>query len=249
MKKFLLPGFLVIFLSACTMGTPAPTAVSVVETVGTEKTLPPAIEADTPTPTLTATATIPPTPTPPPLYFTDDFDTSLDYWQFLQTGGLSLPVTSIENGSLRVDIPSEDTWSIGVHNAHSYTDVFVRAKFAASPSGSVGLICRYDETLGWFEFNLASNGTYSLLFGQWLAEGIAQYQPILTDPSRTSGLNGEIGLFCEGNFLRLYADGVLLRNLDVTNYGLTGGRVGITASSFADIPMVALFDWVQVSDQ
>jgi hypothetical protein len=63
------------------------------------------------------------------------------------------------------------------------------------------------------------------------------------------GVNGEIGLFCEDNFLRLYANGTLIRNLEVTNYGLTEGYIGITVSSFADAPMTGVFEWVKVDSQ
>jgi hypothetical protein len=41
----------------------------------------------------------------------------------------------------------------------------------------------------------------------------------------------------------------MIRRVEVTNYGLTEGKVGITASSFTDIPMSAIFEWVQVSQE
>ena len=125
----------------------------------------------------------------------------------------------------------------------------MRATVSANPSGSVGLICRYDESIGWFEYNVASDGTYSVLIGEWLTDGIVQYKPIANGDSRIGGVSGEIGLFCEDNFLRLYANGTLIRNLEVTNYGLTEGYIGITASSFADAPMTGVFEWVKVDSQ
>lgn len=249
MKKYLLPGFLIFFITACTMGTPSPTAVTVIEATATQDTLPPTPEAVTVTPEITATVTLPPTPEPPPSYFSDEFDTLSPYWNFLQTGGGNPPTQTVENGSLRVNISSADTWAVGIHNVHSYSNVFVRAAFSANPSGSVGLICRYDESIGWFEYNVASDGTYSVLIGEWLADGIVQYKPIASGDSRIGGLSGEIGLFCEDNFLRLYANGTLIRNLEVTNYGLTEGYIGITASSFADAPMTSVFEWVKVDSQ
>ena len=47
----------------------------------------------------------------------------------------------------------------------------------------MGLVCHYDEQDGWYEFNISNDGTYNLLYGQWLAEEIARYTPILNDTS------------------------------------------------------------------
>jgi hypothetical protein len=47
----------------------------------------------------------------------------------------------------------------------------------------------------------------------------------------------------------LYANGALLKRLDVTNYGLTEGNIGITAASYREAPMNVVFEWVQVSEE
>ena len=113
------------------------------------------------------------------------------------------------------------------------------------------MICNYSESNGWYEFNLASDGTYSVLLGQWLAEGIAQYTPIAIDTSeylKAGKLDYEIGLTCQDNTLLLHINGKLFRKLDVTRYGLTKGKIGINASSFEETPMIATFDWVKVEE-
>jgi hypothetical protein len=195
----------------------------------------------TPAPTLT--------PTPVPLFFTEEFNTDLGAWTSFQTGGAEAPTVHLENDFLRIDLSSPDTWYYAIHNAHVYSDVFISAKFLGTPSGSLGVICDYSESNGWYEFNLASDGTYSVLFGQWLAQGIAQYSPIATDTIeylRSGNLDYEIGLTCQENILFLYINGKLFRKLDVAHYGLTEGRIGISVSSFDEAPMIATFDWVKV---
>lgn len=252
MKKIILMGLLFL-ISACNIGIPSPTAEST-----SQPTLPPTPQADTATPnfspTETATITFTPSPEPPPLYFTDEFDSESSYWQFLQTGGANAPTTSFTNSALRVDISSPDTWLIGIHNANSYPNVFVRTKVTTTNHGSVGLVCRYDETNGWYEFNAASDGSYTVLIGQWLAPGVTKYIPI--DSGESSKLlegatDHQLGLFCQDNYLLLYVNDTLIRRVDVTNYGtnygLTEGMVGITAASFTDVPMSVVFDWVKVS--
>lgn len=192
-----------------------------------------------------------PTPKPTSLYFTEDFDAASPYWVFIQIGGAQPAATSVQNGALQIAASAPDTWLVGIHNAHTYSNVFVRAVVLLTPGGSAGLICRYSEKKGWYEFNAASDGTYSILLGQWLAPGVAKYIPIISDAS--SRLGGtqpiELGFFCRDGFLELYADNDLVRRYDATNYGLTEGNIGITASSFAEVPMTVVFEWVSVSDK
>jgi hypothetical protein len=150
-----------------------------------------------------------------------------------------------------VDLPAQDTWGLAANDIHSYPNVFVRSKVSAAPSGSAGLICRYSETDGWFEFNAASDGTYSVLLGRWLAPDVVKYIPVINDSSNalSGGLNAEIGLFCQDNYLQLFVDGVMIRRVEVTNYGLTEGGVGVTFSSLKDAPASVLFEWVSVSPE
>lgn len=242
-KQFLLIGFLA-FTAACNLASPTPQAESA-PTV----TLPPTLIVATATPTFIPTQTNTPVP---PRYFTDEFDSASPFWEFQQTGGLGSPQTLFANGALHIDIPSADTWSMGIHNANTYSNVFIRAKVSTSAAGSAGLICRYDESTGWFEFNIDSEGTYSLLLGRWLASGIAKYIPVASGENgqlQVGNVNTEIGLSCEDNLLSLYANGALLKRLDVTNYGLTEGNIGITAATYRESPMTVLFEWVQVSEE
>jgi hypothetical protein len=245
MKKLFLIGCLIL-ITACQSADSMPAPES------TPTSAPPS------TPELAAaTSTIPPAPTdtppptPIPYYFTDEFDFPSQHWEFFQTGGTSAPTTAFENGMLRIDIPSADTWWMGIHNAHAYADVFVRAKVSAGPSGAVGLVCRYSEAFGWYEFNVASDGTYSVLYGKWLAPEVATYIPLVTGGSNrlsTGGLDYELGLSCKDNFLVLYANDSLIRRVEVTNFGLIDGNIGVTAASFGEAQMTIVFDWVQVEE-
>ena len=169
-KLFLLIGCLAL-TSACQSASATPQAEST----------PIAAATQTPPPPATATMTFTPaptlTPTPVPLFFTEEFNTDLGAWASFQTGGAEAPTVNLENDLLRIDFPSPDTWYYAIHNAHEYSGVFVSAKFLGTPTGSIGVICDYSETNGWYEFNLASDGTYSVLFGQWLTRGNCPIHP------------------------------------------------------------------------
>jgi hypothetical protein len=200
----------------------------------------------TPSPTLTLVQ-----PTSVPMYFTEEFNLDMNAWVSFQTGGISTPTITLANDTLQVDISSAHTWYYAIHNSHDYKTVSLRTKFTGAPAGSVGLVCNYDET-GWFEFSVASDGTYSILLAEQLGEGIAHYTPLATDSSshlQPGNLTYEIGLTCQENTLLLYVNDILLRNFDVSQYGRTEGKVGLAVSSFNEIPMTASFDWFRVGQE
>ena len=237
-KSYLLLGSLILSV-ACNIPT---SRLTPVPTPGASIQTPPG-------PAQPATPAV--SPTPVPLYFTEEFNTDLGAWTFFQTGGETRPTATVENDKLRVDIASAHTWYFGIHNSNTYKDVSVDTKFTGTPSGSMGLICRYSES-GWYEFNIGSDGTYSLLLGRWLSDGIAQYLPIATDSSvylQPGNMDYEIKLTCQGNTVLLYINGKLFRKMDVSHYGLTEGKVGITASSFEDTPATMFFEWLKVSKE
>lgn len=244
MKKFLLGCFLLI--SSCNLRAQPPTA----ESIATETLLPTLAPA---TATLTFTPSPTPTsipPTPVPMYFTEEFNADMSAWVSFQTGGEAAPTVNLANDTLQVDISSANTWYYAIHNSNEYKTVSLRTKFTAAPSGSVGLICGYDET-GWFEFSVASDGTYSLLMAEQLGEGIANYTPLATDSTgylQPGNLTYEIGLTCQETTLLLYVNDTLVRNFDISRYGNSEGKVGITVASFNEIPMTASFDWFRVSE-
>lgn len=243
MKKFLIGCLL---LTACQTATPPPTLV----------TPPTATAALPPTPipatrTPEPTATLEPSPTPFPRFFTDQFDSSLAGWVILQAGNEAVPNVSTENNSLRLQMDSPHTWLYALYGAQDYADVRLATQFvnsALSPA-FFGLVCRYSETDGWFEYNVSTAGAYNVLYGKWLSVGVADYLPIIDGSSKQIGQSGEtqqIGLTCSGAVLQLYINGVLVRSVDISRYELTEGKVGLAASSFENVPVVAVFDWVTV---
>jgi hypothetical protein len=248
MKKLLL-GCLFSF-TACQGAVPTPTAspIPILTVLATETSTPlPVTDTPAPTPTIEFT------PTPLPRLFTNEFDSALTGWVILQTGSDAPPNIKTENSSLILQMDSPFAWVYAVYGAQDYGDVRIDARMtnqAGSPA-SLGLICRYSETDGWLEYNVSSDGTYNVLYGQWLASGIADYLPVLSSSSKAilpSGSSQEIGLICLGTTLSLLIDQILIRTVDVSRFELAEGKVGVTASSFENAPVVAVFDWVKVGE-
>src|SRR5215207_5719153 len=245
MKKFLLIGYLIL-TTACQTATPTPAPLP-----SLTATVPPTPIPFTPTPEPTATLAL--SPTPFPRFFTDEFDSSLAGWVILQAGNESVPNTNTENSNFILQMDSPFSWLYAIYAAQDYANVRIDAQFtnqAGSPA-STGLICRYSEEDGWFEYNVSTDGSYNLLYGSWLAVGIADYLPITDGASnliQPSGAPQLIGLACSDTALALYVNDTIVRNVDVTNYGFTEGKVGITASSYENTPVVVALERVIVSE-
>jgi len=244
MKKLLL-GFLLL-ASACQPATPT-LAPSFFPT----STFPPSPIPATasPEPTLTPE----PSPTPFPRLFTEEFDASFVGWVILQAGNDGVPNIKTENSHLILQMDFPYTWLYALYGAQDYSNIRIDAQFenrALTPS-SAGLMCRYSDEDGWFEYNISTDGTYNVLYGRWLSTGIAEYLPIKDGISREiqpSGATQKIGLTCSDTTLWLYMNETLIRKVDVSRYELTEGKVGVATSSFENTPIVTAFDWVRISE-
>jgi hypothetical protein len=207
----------------------------------------PATATSAPVPTSTFS------PTPLPRFFTEEFDGQIPDWSVLQINSDVPPHTQIRDGALRIELDAPFSWSYAIVGARAYADVRIdaRVQSRASTPEAVGVMCRYSEASGWYEFNVSGDRTYNVLYGQWLADGVARYTPIAFDESEylnPSGADNEIGLACQGTTLWLYINGKLFRKLNETRFALTEGRVGLSIAAFENTPVVAAFDWVRVSE-
>ena len=244
MKKFFTLGCLIL-LAGCQSATP--TSVAPLFPTQTLSPTPiPATETPAPTPTLELS------PTPFPQFFTNEFDSSLAGWVILQAGNDSVPNVKTENSRLLLQMDAPYTWVYVLYGAQDYDSIHVDTKFVnnALTPASIGLICNYSETDGWLEYNVSTDGTYNVLFGKWLTNGIADYLPILDGSSNQiaqSGVEQQIGMTCSNGTLALYVNQTLIRNVDVSRYERSSGKVGMTASSFENSPVIASFDSVTVS--
>ncbi|MGD8403779.1 MAG: hypothetical protein PVJ21_08975 [Anaerolineales bacterium] len=248
MKKLLSIGL--ILLTACSETILEPTATL----QPTHTRVIPTNEPATVTPTIIPIPTMTATPPPPERYFTEEFDGGLGYWSTLYASGDSERVEVLnEDSKLTFEIYSPVTWMYAIYGPFEYEQVYIetRVESLGSQTNSMGLVCHYDEGEGWYEFNISNDGSYHVLYGQWLAEGIATYMPILEDSSKriiTGNSVNEIGLGCYEDTVQLYINGELIRNLNVAHIGLKGGNVGLSLGSFEDVPVILSFDWVKVNE-
>jgi hypothetical protein len=253
MKKLLLVGCLII-MTACTPATPEPTPTSAATAT---RLVPTPVPVSSPQgATATVTFTPPPTftPEPPPRFFSEEFDSAPVHWSTLYASGDSSSIETLnQEGKLTFELYSSNTWLYAVYGAHEYETVHVEARIESTGSGTnyMGLICNYTEQDGWFEFNISSDGSYTVLYGHWLGEGVASYMPVAEGGSEyinVGNSTNEMGLDCLGDKLQLYINGKLFRNIDVSRFETDGGKVGLTVASFEEVPVILAFDWVKASE-
>jgi len=183
----------------------------------------------------------------------EEFDSVPSTWSTLYASGDSSRVEILnENSKLTFEIYSPVTWIYAIYGPFEYERVHIetRVESLGSQTNSLGLVCHFNEQEGWYEFNISNDGSYSVLYGQWLGEGVATYTPILDDTSNqiaTGNSINEIGLSCYDDEIQLYINRQLIRNLNREHIGLTGGKVGLSLGSFEEPPVILSFDWVKVS--
>ena len=254
MKKLFLIGlfFLTACLSPAEGSSVTPELISTPQVTVT-RVIPTTVPA-TVTPTIVPSPTVTVTPPPPERYFTEEINTALTYWSVLYASGDSNRVDILNNDSkLTFELYSPITWIYAIYGAYEYESVHIETHVESrgSSMNAMGLVCHYDEQDGWYEFNISNDGTYNVLYGHWLAEGIADYVPILNDRSeriQTGNAVNEIGLDCYDNIIQFYINGKIIRKLDVAHIGLTSGKVGLSLASFEELPVILAFDWVKVSE-
>jgi hypothetical protein len=233
---------LIAFCAACGAQTVQPTDTAIPTVVTREPTS---------TPSPSPTAATPAVTRPAPRIFTEEFNSMPSFWSFLQIdNGQAFAGPSLRDGFLVFDLEAANQWAYAIYGGQTYGDILVeaQAQYRTSGDGAVGLVCRYDEVNGWYEFNVYADQTYQLLFGQWLAPGVARYTPLYQGTSEAvKSDSNQIGLRCQGNALTPSVNGLPLRSWQELKFGLKTGKVGLAASSFEDAPFTVGFDSVKVS--
>ena len=244
-------------LSACSpmvAATEPPTATST-----------PAPPTNTPTATFTPSPTpIPPTPTPEFLqYYTEEFEKDLKYWPSFVVDGSGYGgaiiakepsekiVLKTEDGFFKFDIAKTWQYAYSTYDPFDYQDVRldVRAANLGTNDNSISLICRYTKDSGWYEFNIANSGLYNILYAKVRPEdGYVSYTLIAEGGSNKikQGLEtNDYSAICKGDALTLYINDNLTK--EAKDNKLTSGKIGVSVSSFPNLPVKINFDWIKIS--
>lgn len=181
-------------------------------------------------------------------YYYTEFDGSLDDWIYFLTSGKDEGFTATtSNSRLRIEINKNDTWVYFLYDVYEYGDVRIDtvAENLGRNNNNVSLICRASD-LGWYEFNIANNGTYTILWYDDVT--LHDYKLLFSGGSNLIRMGRDVNEYtaiCKGDELTLGINGVEVRTVNDKN--LKRGQVGFSVSSFNVTPIIVEFDYFGVS--
>lgn len=192
-------------------------------------------------------------------FYTEEFDAETDAWKYLVVNGANKQIVNGIVGLMSVrplggllifDLQGPGAWAYATYEPFTYTDVRLDVKVGnrGSNNNNIGLICRKSDA-GWYEFDIANNGLYEIFFAR-IVDNTVEYIRIADGGSTKikSGLSeNEYGILCQGSALVLNVNGTETRRLDENKYRLPEGKVGISVSSFRDVPVTVDFYWAKIS--
>lgn len=143
------------------------------------------------------------------------------------------------------EINDNDTYVYLTYGEYYYDDVEISALIEnrGVNTNDISLICRYDETRGWYEFNIGSDGLYTA----YLYDVNTGYKEIGSGGStriKTGKEYNEYTMRCQGNELTLWINGYETNT--IRNNDLKEGLIGIGASSYNVTPVIAEFEYVNI---
>jgi hypothetical protein len=182
-------------------------------------------------------------------YFYTEFDGGLDSWSYFEWHGKEDGFSGeTASNRLRFEIDGRDIWLYFLYNDYSFTNVRVdtKAENLGRNNNNVSLICRYSDDKGWYEFNIANNGTYTILWYDNVS--LQDYKLLYSGGSNLIRMGKDVNEYtaiCNNDKLTLGINGVEVRT--VTDKNLKEGLTGLSVSSFDVTPIIVEFDYFSVS--
>jgi hypothetical protein len=192
-------------------------------------------------------------------FYTENFDTENNQWEYLIVNGSNKQIVNGSNGLMPMrtaggllvfDLQNKGTSAYATYEPFTYTDVRldIKADNRGTNNNNVSLICRKSDA-GWYEFDVASNGLYEIFFAKAVGDTV-EYTQIAEGGSnkiKTGWATNEYGIVCQGNTLVLNINGAEARRLEDKKYLLPEGKVGISVSSLKDAPVIVDLYWASIS--
>jgi S1-C subfamily serine protease len=183
-------------------------------------------------------------------YFTDEFDNGIDNYSYftMGSGGEKGMDLHADNGKVIFDLNGAYLWPYLLYDPYTYQDVAIsfEAENLGNNNNNISLICRYDPDRGWYEFNVANNGLYWILYYDNVVA--KDYVTLFDGGSQNIKMGRATNTYsavCQGDSLSLYINGYLERT--VSNSDLKEGQVGISVSSFDNYPVLVNVNWLKIS--
>ncbi|HCS38750.1 MAG TPA: hypothetical protein DIW44_04095 [Anaerolineaceae bacterium] len=186
-------------------------------------------------------------------FYLEEFDGDLSnftYDVFNYGSGSSEDATiDADDGALKFNNNGDDLYTYIYYEPYTYTDVRIdiEAENLATSDNSITLFCRYDEELGWYEYNIDNDGEWTLYYYDNV---VAQQYVQLYDGGSTAIRMGRdtntYTMICQGKELSLYINGVFTHSFE--HKDLKEGQVGFGVSSYDSYPVKVNVNWLEISE-
>lgn len=180
---------------------------------------------------------------PGEVYYREGFNRGLSEWGYFVIGGKESQVSvATEGGRLLAEINQTSTWIYFLYQPYALSDVRIdlTAENLGRNNNNVSLICRYSEANGWYEFNIANNGAWTILrYDPRTKSHLTLYSGGST-LIKTGKETNTYTAICQGDQLSLGINGVIVRT--ITDRGLTSGLAGLSLASFNVTPVIVVFN-------
>lgn len=216
-------------------------------------------------PSSTETATVAPTTTiasptgeiataTAPSFFTEDFGGGLDHWpQFATSGDISEMTVKASKGSLLFNLPNKPQELYAYYSPQTYGNVKIdlSAENKNQNVANVYIVCRYNESEGWYEFNIGSDGFFKILYRSWNQDKKGASFVILSDGATNRTLSGkntnEYSVICKDRTLSLTINGRLVRSIEDNRFVLGDGNIAVGVGSLQKGPVEIQLNPITIS--
>ena len=201
--------------------------------------------------TLAHTLTPSPSPTPIPKFFINEWDKNTDNWSWFSTGGDdNLWDVYNEADVLVFTLLGKDTNAYFVYEGWDYDKVKIstQVEVRTETKSSTIIICNYAESIGWYEFNIGTNGLWEVRLHD--TQGKSGYLSLQSGGSLAiqtgKGIN-EYTAICDGNHLSLTINGSEVLDYIDQIKQFKRGKIGLGVFSYSEVPVLVESAWVKVS--
>jgi len=184
-------------------------------------------------------------------YFTDTFDGNMDNYTVenrKKGSDTSKMKVSIKDGAMVLNLQGNNLWVYVTYKLFKYTDVKISMTVdnRGKSNNNVTLFCRQSSE-GWYEFNIANNGSYWIYAYDAADE---KYNTLFNADSKESKQGKDTNEYtasCVGENLTLSINGVEVKTIKEAKYKFREGTVGFGVSSFNTVPILVNIDSFTVS--
>jgi hypothetical protein len=189
----------------------------------------------------------------PPAYYVEEFDGDLSNYTYavLNYGNRSTENATITpiNNALQFKNDGDDLYAYVYYDPYDYVDVRIdlEAENLATNDNSITLVCRYNEDIGWYEYNIDNDGEWKL----WYFDAVVakKYVKLYDGGSTAIRMGRDTNIYtmiCQGKQLSLYINGVYTHTFE--HKDLKTGQIGFGVTSYDSYPVIMNINWLEISE-